>query len=415
VNVNRIAGGEYGIFAAEGDALKVELNAIGTNAVGGEITTPSAAGIFDLARGVTEPAVIALNSVRMVGGVGIEQGFTGSQITSNSIHGGEFGIRTVASGGEGSLIESNGVDGAEQNGILIEDDGNEVLGNTVSESGEAGIRIQTPLNEGILPSTGNLIGGPFGDENTISESAGPAIEISDLEESDNEIQQNHGVENAGSFIDLVSANPETDPNGPNHGIKPPTISSATPSAMSGTALPGARVLAFRKATPAAGEIESFIGEATADGSGAWKLEYVDHNEEALVLPEGTNVAALQTSPSDGSSELALTIAETPKLEEKGSGGGGGSSTPTDTVPPQTKITKGPKAKSSAASAKFKFISSEAGSTFQCKLDRKPFKTCRSPKKYKGLKPGKHVFEVRATDAAANTDPSPAVRRFTVLG
>ena len=68
------------------------------------------------------------NSVRMVGGVGIEQRFTGSQITGNSIIGGEIGILTKVSGGEGNLIENNGIEGAEQHGILIEDDGNEVLG-----------------------------------------------------------------------------------------------------------------------------------------------------------------------------------------------------------------------------------------------------------------------------------------------
>ncbi len=32
----------------------------------------------------------------------------------------------------------------------------------------------------------------------------------------------------------------------------------------------------------------------------------------------------------------------------------------------------------------------------------------------GLKPGKHVFKVRATDAAGNVDPTPAVKKFTVL-
>jgi hypothetical protein len=28
--------------------------------------------------------------------------------------------------------------------------------------------------------------------------------------------------------------------------------------------------------------------------------------------------------------------------------------------------------------------------------------------------GKHVFKVKATDAAGNTDPAPAKRKFTVL-
>ena len=64
--------------------------------------------------------------------------------------------------------------------------------------------------------------------------------------------------------------------------------------------------------------------------------------------------------------------------------------------------------------KFKFTATEVGSTFQCKMDRKPFKTCASPKKYKKLKPGKHVFKVRAIDRAGNVDPTPAKRKFTVL-
>ena len=414
-NTNLIAGGNYGIFAAEAESLQIYLNVIGSNAVGAAVTTPSAAGIFNLALGVILPAVMQNNSVRMVGGIGIEQRFTGSQILGNSIIGGEIGILTKVSGGEGNLIENNGIEGAEQHGILIEDDGNEVLGNTIRESGGAGIRIQTPLNEGKLPSTGNLIGGPFGDENSISESGGPAIEITNLEDSDNEVARNNGVDNAGPFIDLVKANPG-EANHPNHGIAPPAISTATQTTISGTALPGASVLVFRKKTAAPGELDSFIGRTTADGAGAWKLDYEDQNEEAVTLPGGTNVAALQTSTTGGSSELALTTAQAPKEPEekgKGGGGGGGSTNPADKTPPQTKITKGPKSKSASRKAKFKFTSSEAGSTFQCKLDRKPFKPCRSPKKYRGLKPGKHVFKVRATDAAGNVDTSPAVKRFKI--
>ena len=51
--------------------------------------------------------------------------------------------------------------------------------------------------------------------------------------------------------------------------------------------------------------------------------------------------------------------------------------------------------------------------FQCKLDRKPFGSCRSPKTYKHLKKGKHKFEVRAKDANGETDRSPAVKKFKI--
>ena len=82
----------------------------------------------------------------------------------------------------------------------------------------------------------------------------------------------------------------------------------------------------------------------------------------------------------------------------------------DTDPPETKITKKPKKRTTKARAKFKFTSSEQNSTFECKLDRKPFKKCTSPYRKK-VKVGKHKFKVRATDAAGNTDNSPAKAKF----
>jgi hypothetical protein len=65
-------------------------------------------------------------------------------------------------------------------------------------------------------------------------------------------------------------------------------------------------------------------------------------------------------------------------------------------------------------AKFRFGSDEPGSTFLCKLDRQPFKPCRSPRIYRHLRPGRHAFRVKAIDAAGNPDPTAAVRRFTLL-
>lgn len=63
--------------------------------------------------------------------------------------------------------------------------------------------------------------------------------------------------------------------------------------------------------------------------------------------------------------------------------------------------------------KIAFTSSETGSTFKCKLDGKPFKTCSSPFKTKKLAFGKHKFVVLATDAAGNTGPA-AKKKFRVL-
>ncbi len=85
----------------------------------------------------------------------------------------------------------------------------------------------------------------------------------------------------------------------------------------------------------------------------------------------------------------------------------------DTTPPQTTITKHPKKETHSHKAKFVFNSNEPGSTFMCKLDKKKWKSCASPKKYKNLKTGKHKFQVYAIDAAGNADPTPAVWKWTI--
>ena len=77
----------------------------------------------------------------------------------------------------------------------------------------------------------------------------------------------------------------------------------------------------------------------------------------------------------------------------------------DTVPPKTTIDGEPPALSDSQSATFGFTSSEALSTFSCSLDSAAFAPCSSPRTYTGLGDGVHVFHVRATDRAGNTDPS----------
>jgi hypothetical protein len=61
---------------------------------------------------------------------------------------------------------------------------------------------------------------------------------------------------------------------------------------------------------------------------------------------------------------------------------------------------------------FSFGSSDIGSHFECKLDRRPYRGCTSPYWTKaGL--GKHVFRVRAIDPQGLTDPSPAIFRWRI--
>jgi hypothetical protein len=87
--------------------------------------------------------------------------------------------------------------------------------------------------------------------------------------------------------------------------------------------------------------------------------------------------------------------------------------PSDTTPPDTTITSGPANPTTSTSASFAFSSSETGSTFECKLDSGAYGACTSPKSYSGLSTGSHAFSVRATDAAGNTDASPATWTWTI--
>jgi hypothetical protein len=87
--------------------------------------------------------------------------------------------------------------------------------------------------------------------------------------------------------------------------------------------------------------------------------------------------------------------------------------PADRVAPQTTISAGPGRKLGKGIARFSFRSSEAGSTFSCRLDRRKPTPCHSPKRYVRLKPGRHTFRVWAADAAGNRDATPAKQAFRV--
>jgi len=85
-------------------------------------------------------------------------------------------------------------------------------------------------------------------------------------------------------------------------------------------------------------------------------------------------------------------------------------------PPNTTIDSGPTGTITSGSASFSFSSSEASSSFECSLDGAPFASCTSPKSVPNeglLADGSHTFKVRATNAAGNTDPTPASSTWKV--
>jgi hypothetical protein len=80
--------------------------------------------------------------------------------------------------------------------------------------------------------------------------------------------------------------------------------------------------------------------------------------------------------------------------------------------PNTTITQKPPKTTSVHRAVFRFKASFAGSTFQCRLDNRPYTACTSPW-VRVVGAGKHRLLVRAKDPVGNTDATPAQHRWTV--
>ena len=85
----------------------------------------------------------------------------------------------------------------------------------------------------------------------------------------------------------------------------------------------------------------------------------------------------------------------------------------DCDPPQTRI-RGPR-RTSLERVRFRLSSDEAGSTFRCKLDGGRYRRCGKRYRTPRLDPGQHTLRAKATDPAGNGDPTPARKRFVIVG
>ncbi|HET7416848.1 MAG TPA: hypothetical protein VFJ61_04385 [Solirubrobacterales bacterium] len=114
-----------------------------------------------------------------------------------------------------------------------------------------------------------------------------------------------------------------------------------------------------------------------------------------------------SSPAPGGTNSAPSVA--PSVSQTPSPAG-------DKVPPATSLRRRPATLLFTSQPRrrvsFAFSASERGVQFRCRLDRQPFRRCRSPRSYL-VGPGAHAFRVFAIDAAGNRDPSPALLRFRV--
>lgn len=84
------------------------------------------------------------------------------------------------------------------------------------------------------------------------------------------------------------------------------------------------------------------------------------------------------------------------------------------APPQTLLLARPAKRTTRSTARFRFSSDMADARFECILDRRDYAPCRSPKAYRNLRPGKHLFTVVAVSSSEVADPTPVTFRWRVL-
>jgi hypothetical protein len=147
---------------------------------------------------------------------------------------------------------------------------------------------------------------------------------------------------------------------------------------------------------AAGNFTSAGGDNQAQSAASFSLTQIIAFPTPTVTPGPTAVPTPTVTPGP-------TAVPTPTVTP--------SPIPRDVTPPQTLLGR---AQINRGRRKVTFrFTSEKGAQFLCKLDRRSSKLCDSPKTYKKLRRGRHVFRVRARDRAGNVDPTPPVKRFRI--
>jgi uncharacterized membrane protein YgcG len=95
----------------------------------------------------------------------------------------------------------------------------------------------------------------------------------------------------------------------------------------------------------------------------------------------------------------------------GAGGAGGGAGANGSL--ETFLRHKPSRRTHDRTPTFRFAASDDGARFECKLDGKPYRGCRSPFTTRPLPPGKHRFLVRAR-SGDEVDATPASWRFRIL-
>ncbi len=173
-------------------------------------------------------------------------------------------------------------------------------------------------------------------------------------------------------------------------VPPETLITSGPPALTQSTT---ATFAFGSTRPGASFRCSRDGGPTASCASPWTLSTLSEGPHSFAVAAVDSAGRVDATPA----EWAWTVEPAPP----------------DATAPQTTIESGPPVATAATEATFEFVSSESASTFECRTGGGAWGPCTSPTSYEALAAGPHSFEVRATDAASNTDQSPATWTWDV--
>lgn len=167
-----------------------------------------------------------------------------------------------------------------------------------------------------------------------------------------------------------------------------------------------------------GDSPLVISQVTMTGSGVSDFKPVSNDCVKTLQPGTTCVVSIAFSPVSGAGAKSATVRVANDSASPGEIAISGTATAKPVVTaPKVLIKKRPRAKIRIGTrvlkrARIAFRSSQAGSRFQCRVDRKKFRSCRSPLVLRRVKPGRHVVRIRAVKGG-KTGPAKVIR-FRVI-
>jgi hypothetical protein len=393
--------GGAGIYA-NGNGLRVTDSYLGTNPTGTS-AVPNQFGIslYGPCSHVYGPLISCGASAATIGGTepgdsnlisgnsgaGIVTNFGGhSKIQGNYIGTAADGSGPLGNGGPGIDMKTVG---GNQFPDFPSPGSNLLAGNVIAFNGQQGVRVVDGLLDDAVPPLSDETAQVNITQNSIHDNVGLGLDLGldgatandpgDVDVGANGLQ-NYPTpdadwldEHSAAWSGTLDSNPAT-----NYRVELFESNSCDPSGF--------------------GEGQNFVGstQVTTNNSGFAPI----HLTNLPDLPVGHVVTATATATAIGKGETSefspcQTVRSVP-------------------VPPTTRIAE-MHVDSTRQLARFRFRSSGVTGRrhYECRLDRTPFVRCRSPKTYRDLDVGWHIFKVRAEDSTGNVDASAASRRFKI--